>query len=57
MQAFTTFDDVIRANKKMLYTSGFVGGATWIILSSLYYLAERDNPAMIVYYDDGVTVW
>lgn len=40
MEAFTTFDDILVQNKKLLATGGFVGFTVWIILSSFYYLGE-----------------
>jgi len=46
IDAFTVFDDIFQDNTGLLRTSGFVGATTWIILSSLYYLVEKDNPAM-----------
>lgn len=39
--------DVYRAQKAILGTAAFVGGTTWICVSSLYYLVERRNLDMI----------
>jgi hypothetical protein len=44
--AFDTFDDVLSSKKQLLITTGFVGLAIWIIISALYYLAEKDNKDM-----------
>lgn len=43
---FGQLGTILAESKQLLVTSGFVGFATWIILSSFYYLAERDNPLM-----------
>ena len=43
---FDSLATIISDSKKLLITSGFVGFATWLILSSFYYLAEHDNPRM-----------
>lgn len=45
--ALTMIDDVFAMQKSILFTALFVGGTTWTAVSSLYYLAERRNPAMI----------
>ena len=34
--------------KELLITGGFVGVGVWIIFASLYYMVERNNPAMII---------
>ena len=47
LEAFTLFDDVLVNNAQILGVTGFVGFATWIIVSALYYLAERTNNDMI----------
>ena len=44
------FSDCARAvskNKALLATSGFAGMAVWLIVASLYYLAERNSDEMI----------
>lgn len=46
-EAFATFDGIFKKNKKLLVTSVFVGLTTWLMLSSFYHIAERDNPDMI----------
>lgn len=46
LEAFTIFDDIYRENKRLIFTSSFVGGAVWIILSGANWAAERNNPAM-----------
>lgn len=46
LEAFTMFDDVFTKHKDILATTGFVGVAVWIILASLYYLAEKNNDQM-----------
>eukprot|EP00536_Pseudo-nitzschia_multiseries_P001364 jgi/Psemu1/250456/estExt_Genewise1Plus.C_170131 len=38
---------VYRAQRAVLGTAAFVGATTWISVSSLYYLVERENPGMI----------
>ena len=43
---FDSLTTILSNSKKLLVTSGFVGFATWLILSSFYYLAERHNPMM-----------
>ncbi|KAG7358930.1 ion transport protein [Nitzschia inconspicua] len=45
--AFFMIDDVFRAQKAILGTALFIGGTTWISVSSLYYLVERKNKDMI----------
>jgi len=45
--ALTLFDDVFYRQRGILATALFVGMTTWIAISSLYYLAERRNLAMI----------
>lgn len=45
--ALTMVDDVLAAQKGVLVTAGFVGVTVWMAVSSLYYLAERRNFAMI----------
>ena len=45
--ALTLMDDVWDAQKGILLTAGFVGLTTWMVVSSLYYLAERRNMDMI----------
>jgi hypothetical protein len=45
--ALTLVDDVYRAQKEILGTALFVGMTTWISVSSLYYLVERNNYDMI----------
>jgi Ion transport protein len=45
--ALTMVDDVVDAQKGVLLTAGFVGFTVWMAVSSLYYLAERRNFAMI----------
>ena len=37
------FDDVLRANKDLLATFGFVGLVTWVLFSVLMYFTERYN--------------
>ena len=46
-KAFTDCARAITQNQELLATSGFAGMAAWIVVSSLFYLAERDNPEMI----------
>ncbi|EKX41400.1 hypothetical protein GUITHDRAFT_142088 [Guillardia theta CCMP2712] len=46
LEAFTVFDDIYRENKVLIFKSGFVGSAVWIILSGANWMAERNNPAM-----------
>ena len=45
--ALTMVDDVYRAQKEILGTALFIGVTTWLTTASLYYLAERQNLAMI----------
>lgn len=45
--AFEAFDDIFKRNKKLVTTSLFVGLTTWLMLSSFYHIAERNNPDMI----------
>ena len=45
--ALTLFDDVFRMQSAVLGTAVFLGSTTWVVVASLYYLAERDNTAMI----------
>ena len=52
IDAFTVFDDIFEDSTGLLRTSGFVGVTTWILCSSLYYLAEKDNPQMLLDPDD-----
>jgi hypothetical protein len=47
-KAFADCGRAITQNQELLLTSGFAGMAVWLIVASLYYLAERDNPDMIV---------
>lgn len=47
-KAFADCGRAITQNKEVLLTSGFAGMAVWLIVASLYYLAERDNKEMIV---------
>eukprot|EP01043_Picozoa_sp_COSAG02_P059437 COSAG02_NODE_7578_length_2950_cov_43.277447_1_plen_864_part_10 len=47
-KAFADCGRAITQNKEVLLTSGFAGMAVWLIVASLYYLAERDNEEMIV---------
>ena len=46
-EAFAAFDDILAKNKKLVTASVFVGVTTWLMLSSFYHIAERDNPKMI----------
>jgi hypothetical protein len=41
IEAFTLIDDVIREQKGVLGTAGFVGASTWVICSAFYYVAEH----------------
>lgn len=43
-EAFTTFDDVIRANLDVLTVTGFSAILLWVLFSSILYLTERNNP-------------
>lgn len=45
--ALSMVDDVLVAQKGVLLTASFVGVTVWMAVSSLYYLAERRNFAMI----------
>jgi Ion transport protein len=45
--AWNMIDDVVQAQQGVLLTTGFVGFTIWMAVSSLYYLAERRNLAMI----------
>lgn len=45
--AFSLIDDVLYAQKAMLGTAAFVGMTVWGVLSSFYYIVERENPNMI----------
>lgn len=45
--AFRLFDDALASNTKLLYTAAFVGAVVWIIFAGFYYVAERENKAMI----------
>jgi hypothetical protein len=45
--ALTLFDNVFYQQRGKLATALFFGMTTWIAISSLYYLAERRNLAMI----------
>lgn len=47
-KAFKDCGRAITQNQEVLLTSGFAGMAMWLIVASLYYLAERHNPEMIV---------
>lgn len=46
-EAFAAFDVIFKKNKKLMTTSVFVGLTTWLMLSSFYHIAERNNPNMI----------
>jgi len=46
LEAFTVFDDIYREQKELLFKSGFVGAAVWVILSGANWWAERHNHAM-----------
>jgi len=46
LEACTVFDDIYREQKELLFKSGFVGAAVWVILSGANWWAERHNPAM-----------
>lgn len=46
-EAFSAFGDILHKNKKLITTSAFVGFTTWLMLSSFYFIAERNNPDMI----------
>lgn len=46
LEAFTVFDDIYEEQKDLIFKSGFVGTAVWIILSGANWWAERSNPAM-----------
>lgn len=46
-EAFAAFDSIFKRNTKLLTTSVFVGLTTWLMLSSFFHIAERDNPDMI----------
>ncbi|CAM9445641.1 unnamed protein product [Discosporangium mesarthrocarpum] len=48
--AFSTFDKIFRESKKLLIASGFMGVTTWVMISSFFYLAERNNPDMVWIY-------
>lgn len=56
LRAFTTFDGIFRKNRQLLLTSGFVGFSCWLITSSLYYLAEKDNERMLWQYPECLDV-
>jgi Ion transport protein len=45
--AWNMIDDVVQAQQGVLLTTGFVGFTIWMAVSSLYYLAEHRNLAMI----------
>ncbi len=46
LEAFSVFDDIYAEQKDLLFKSGFVGAAVWVILSGANWWAERHNPAM-----------
>ena len=46
-EAFAAFDVIFKKNKKLVTTSAFVGLTTWLVLSSLNHIAERNNPDMV----------
>ena len=46
LEAFGVFDDIYAEQKDLLFKSGFVGAAVWVILSGANWWAERHNPAM-----------
>jgi len=46
LEAFSVFDDIIEEQKDLIYKSGFVGCAVWVILSGANWWSERNNPAM-----------
>ncbi len=45
--AFSFFGVVYEENRKLLATGGVIGGIVWLIISSYYYLVERNNPSMV----------
>jgi hypothetical protein len=45
--AFADMGQAFSKNKAVLVVSGCAGVAVWVIVASLYYLAERDNPQMV----------
>ena len=44
--------DKLHENRQVWYTAMFIGGALWIICSSLYYVTERHNPKMMWYFPE-----
>jgi Ion transport protein len=42
--AFTTFDDVMRANARVLQLTVFTAILLWVFFGAFLYLSERDNP-------------
>ena len=53
IEAFTLIDDVIREQKGVMSTAGFVGFSTWVICSAFYYVAEHHSKLSI--YCQGAT--
>jgi hypothetical protein len=42
--AFTSFDDVIRRNKDVLFLTAFTAILFWVFFGAFLYFSERDNP-------------
>ncbi len=47
IEAFTLIDDVVREQKGVLGTAGFVGASTWVICAGFYYVAEHRSTASV----------
>ncbi|CAB9514739.1 gated channel subfamily KQT member 1 [Seminavis robusta] len=43
-RAFTTFDDVLRANAQVLQLTVFTAMLLWVFFAAFLYITERDNP-------------
>ena len=48
LTAFSTFKEIFAEKGRVLLTTGFLGISVWLVVSALYYLAEKDNEEMIL---------
>lgn len=47
VEAFTVFDDIIYNNRDILTVTGFASAILWVFFSSVMYLLEKDNSALL----------
>ena len=52
LYAFRSLTKIFKVKSKLLLSTAFLGVTVWLVTSSLYYLAEKDNEDMVVCVND-----